>query len=180
MPESDSTLRCLGILALPEGYGSGRNIVILPERYVHTARLKDFHKLSSLIEPLMPGGGDQPIGGATQAELERRWPRCAGRAAELSFPLLFRSGRLVIFTESAIWATELRHQAKAIETALDDLGVTATDIRATPQIFPQRRRYQRKLSLSDSSARNMGVTAEGLTDPDLRQALKRLATRRSN
>ena len=138
--------------------------------------LKDFQQLSTLLPPL-PETGDRPIGGVTQTELERRWPRCAGPAADTSFPLLFRSGRLVVFTESAIWATELRHQQRGLIEALADLGMTTLEVRAIPRIFPPPRARRRNIALSMRNSQAMAISAEGLDHPALREAVKRIAAR---
>ena len=146
-------------------------------KYGRKSILKEFRPISDLIQDLPLESDDSPAEQLLQQQLKDRWATCAGRAAPWSFPLLFRSGKLVIFTESAIWATELRHQRQAIENGLIDLDITQIIVRASPAIFPRNSESTRNISLSGDNGRNMSKTASKLTHQGLKEAVIRLSRR---
>ncbi len=142
-------------------------------------RPKEFSSVGGLIRDLL---GDQlhdsenaPEREEVQAEIRRLWGRCAGRAADASIPLLFRSGRLVIFTESAIWATELRHQQSAIRKELESFNIKEIEVKARPGILPPARPNYRQATLSEKSRHHLQSTASRLNHKGLRNALQRLS-----
>ncbi len=120
---------------------------------------------------------DSPMDESVQQVLQRRWVRCAGNAASFSFPLLFRSGRLVAYTLSPVWATELRHQQQRIMTTLADLGVNKVVVRITPTIQPVPAPPRRQVRVSASSQKTLFQSLHHLSHPDLRAAVERLARR---
>ncbi len=149
----------------------------MKSKYVQMPGIKEFRSVSSLLRTQLTNTDDGPVDQAMQQQLLDRWPRCAGKAAMWSFPLLFRSGRLVIFTESAIWATELRHQRQTIENGLAGLGVNQIVVRASPEVFPKRNNIHRAVRLSRGNSENMSKTASRLKHPGLKDAIIRLARR---
>jgi hypothetical protein len=149
----------------------------MSRKYGQKSILKEFRSISNLIQSIAVESDDGPAEPSLQQLLKARWAECAGRAAPWSFPLLFRSGRLVIFTESAIWATELRHQRQTIENGLRDLDINQITVRASPGIFPRNSRRTRKLRLSRGNGQNMSKTALKLKHPGLREAVIRLSRR---
>lgn len=149
----------------------------MTSKYGRKSTLKEFRLVSNLIQDLVVESDDSPADQILQQQLKDRWATCAGRAAPWSFPLLFRSGKLVIFTESAIWATELRHQRQAIENGLNDLGINQIIVRASPNILPKNSKRTRNISLSLNNGQNMSKTASKLTHQGLREAVIRLSRR---
>lgn len=120
---------------------------------------------------------DAPMAESIQEDIRTRWGRCAGNAAAASFPLLFQSGRLVVYTRSAIWATELRHRQNSILEALKEFGVTRVDVRATPAPLSPKRPAAREVRVSSSSRRGISMTARNVRHAGLKSALERLARR---
>ncbi|MGI9319479.1 MAG: DciA family protein [bacterium] len=149
----------------------------MTSKYVQMSRFKEFRSVSNLLNTQLFDTDDSPVGEHIQQQLVDRWPGCAGRAAIWSYPLLFRSGRLVVFTESAIWATELRHQKQAIEDGLIGLGIKQIIVRASPQVFPRKNTRIRKVNLSLGNSQNMSKTASKLEHEGLREAVIRLSRR---
>ena len=120
---------------------------------------------------------DAPVAEPIQAQIRKRWDGCAGKAAASSFPLLFRSGRLVVYTRSAIWATELRHHQDRILTELAPYGVARVDVRNTPAPLSPARPKGRNIKVSASNRKGISLTARHVEHPGLKSALERLARR---
>lgn len=140
-------------------------------------KIKDLRSIAELLPQDMAPGQDAPAPVDQQEVVRSRWGECAGRAAPMSTPLLFKSGRLVVYTASATWATELRYLRRQILSALAPVGVTQMDIRATPQPVTPPRMGRHANTLSQSSQRSLVMTAEHLTHSPLRSAMQRLANR---
>ena len=120
---------------------------------------------------------DAPMSEEIQNRIRSQWGRCAGNAAAAAFPLLFRSGRLVVYTRSAVWATELRHRQQIILTALEPLGVTRVDVRNTPAPLSPHRPTAREVKVSESNRKGISLTAQNVGHSGLKSALERLARR---
>ena len=142
--------------------------------------MKEFSAISQFVSSTIAGIDNPSADPATQKELERRWMKCAGRAAPHSFPQLFINGRLVVFTESPIWATELRYDSNSLLKALADLGVTVIEFKNIPKIFTPPQPAKRKIVLSGENCQVLDKTASRLKHDGLRVALKRLAQKRSS
>lgn len=120
---------------------------------------------------------DSPVAESVQAQIRRVWGRCAGNAAAASFPLLFASGRLVVYTRSSIWANELRHRQATILDALDRFGATRMEVRATPAPLSPPRPDPRTVRISTTNQKGISITARNIRHPGLRSAVERLARR---
>ena len=96
--------------------------------------MKEFQSISSLLKTVLPSVGEVPAADSLQQKLARCWPQQAGAAAAHSQPLLFASGRLVVFVESASWGNEIRHRSQSLITALLENGVrvNAIEVKVLP------------------------------------------------
>ena len=133
--------------------------------------------IGSLVKKDVGAGVDAPSDESVQKQVRRRWARCAGAAADLSFPLLFRSGRLVVYTRSPVWATELLHRQRGLLAELSDLGADRMVVRNTPAMLAAPRPAGRELRVSPTNQKNIALTAHRLRHPGLRAAVERLARR---
>ena len=152
----------------------------MTSKYVQKPGIKEFRPVSNLLKNLSLEFDDGPADQELQRLLLDRWSECAGKAAISSFPLLFRSGRLVIFTDSAIWATELRHRRQAIEAGLGDIVVTEISVRVSPTVFSKKIRGSRKVHLSRKNGMHLSNSASTLKHSGLRDAVIRLSRRSDN
>ena len=152
----------------------------MTSKYVQKPRIKEFCSVSSLLQNLSLDSDDSPADQEMQRSLLNIWPECAGKAAMSSFPLLFRSGRLVIFTDSAIWATELRHQIQAIKEGLVNLDVTQITVRVSPNLFSRQSKPPRKICLSRENGVHLSKSASALKHQGLKHAVIRLSRRSDN
>lgn len=100
--------------------------------------MPEFQPLSNLLAAVLPSGGEAPAPDPVQRKLVRCWGRQAGAAAAHSRPLLFTSGRLVVFAESASWGNEIRHRAHRLMEALagDGFDLNALQVKILPDSPP--------------------------------------------
>jgi hypothetical protein len=90
----------------------------------------------------------------------------------------WREGCLLLIITDGHWATRLRYQQKRLLKQLQALEEFATLTKILFKVQPptvEMRVPSRTISLSSSAAENIQATAEGITDPNLRAALERLA-----
>ena len=93
----------------------------------------------------------------------------------------WREGSLLLVVTDGHWATRLRYQQRRLQQGLQGLpefaGLTRILFKVQPSVGAKRPAGP-GLDLSDSAADNLQATAEGITDPNLRAALERLASHR--
>lgn len=91
----------------------------------------------------------------------------------------FEDGVLVVTADSPAWANLLHHQQASILAVLHDAGLTIIRhiyIRTTPrQAEPQPEKVSRRPADPDSVTRSLRATANSIEDPEVREALNRLA-----
>ncbi|MGI9309955.1 MAG: DciA family protein, partial [bacterium] len=94
------------------------------------AKNVEFEALSKLLAAAPTRGrhGDAPAPSDAQRRLGAFWRAHLGAAARCSEPLLFASGRLVVFVESAAWGTEIRHRAPSLIAALAEFDIVVRAI----------------------------------------------------
>jgi len=110
-----------------------------------------------------------------QKALEYRWLQTAGRAAPFCHPLLFRSGKLVIYTQSPVWSTEVRHHLPDIKQHLCGFDLTDVEIRVIPQREIRTRKKPPKQQISERNRSALQSSARSLKHQGLGNALHRLA-----
>ena len=158
--------------------GSGYNRAMNRPKLAGT----NWRLISQVPVAALTAGGERPVAGPVQQRLADFWPGHLGAAGMHSWPLLFTSGRLVVFVEAAAWGHEIRHRAPGL---LDDLGrhgISARTITVKmhpPSPPPPPRKPRARLRLSPHSARHIAQLAESIAHPPLARALISLAKRAS-
>ncbi|MEA3291650.1 MAG: DciA family protein [Pseudomonadota bacterium] len=139
--------------------------------------MRDFHKLSELLHRQLPASDDPPAPETAQRLLRESWRRNAEKPGLHSHPLLFASGRVAVFVESPLWASEIRHRAPTLIEALNrgGLEVHRLDIRVQPAETPQATKPRRKPRLSANNAGALEAAARQIEHPELKAAMGRLA-----
>jgi hypothetical protein len=93
----------------------------------------------------------------------------------------WREGSLLLVVTDGHWATRLRYQQRRLQQGLQGMpefiGLTRILFKVQPSVGPHHRAGP-ALDLSDSAADNLQAIAEGITDPNLKAALERLAQHR--
>lgn len=136
--------------------------------------LKGFRAISTLIQKNLQHYDNRPVAAEIQTALTRKWLQCAGRAAPFSYPLLFQSGRLVIFTQSAVWSTELRHQIQHIQKQLTDFQFDTVEIKVMPSRVAPSPPAKIKRTISNRNKAALKALSRQLKHPGLKAALSRL------
>lgn len=142
--------------------------------------MKEFRPLSALLTAALPSGGDVPAPDRIQQKLARCWREQTGAAALHSRPLLFTSGRLVVFVESASWGTEIRHRSGSLMEVLvaDGLRISTVEVKVLPDSpAPARKRAGKPRRLSPQNAGQIEQLAGTIEHPQLKASLLRLAKR---
>ncbi|MCU1721061.1 MULTISPECIES: DUF721 domain-containing protein [unclassified Pseudomonas] len=91
----------------------------------------------------------------------------------------WREGTLLLVVTDGHWATRLRYQQKRLQRALQQLDVFVSLNRIQFKVQPTAsspRPGGHVMDISSKSAENIQATAEGISDPNLRAALERLAS----
>jgi hypothetical protein len=91
----------------------------------------------------------------------------------------WREGNLVLIVSDGQWATRLRYREKRLLKQLGELaefsGLRRISFKVRPPVMaPQSSGHQP--SLSADAAKSIQASAEGISDPQLRAALERLAS----
>ena len=96
--------------------------------------MPEFQPLCQFVTAALPSGKDVPAESALQKKMSTCWRKHAGNATMHSQPLLFASGRVVAFVESATWGNEIRHHAEHLRQALiaDGIPVTGVEVKIMP------------------------------------------------
>ena len=91
-----------------------------------------------------------------------------------------RGRTIIVYVDSAAWATQLRFLSDQLAKALLGEGGGRVQVRVQPPSRPSTRRAGRPaLRLSPDNARLLQETAEAVSDEALGRALRRLARRGS-
>ncbi len=91
----------------------------------------------------------------------------------------WREGCLLLIVTDGHWATRLRYQQRRLQRQLQQLDEFAGLQRILFKVQPpnsQVRPPERSITLSHCAAQSIQTTAEGISDPNLRAALERLAS----
>ena len=142
--------------------------------------MKEFRSISSLLRDNLPDMEDPPVGDEIQTRLTRFWEIDLGDLSLYTFPVLFESGRLVIFCESAAWATRFRHQSPSVVRRLRESGFRVTrpviKVHQVSDVKPETRQAAREsATISADSARQIRGLAERVEHSGVRESLLRLA-----
>jgi hypothetical protein len=99
-------------------------------------------------------------------------------AREHCYVASWREGSLLLIVTDGHWATRLRYQQKRLQRDLQALEEFSSLTRILFKVQPptvQSKAGARSIDLSISAGENIQATAEGISDPNLRAALERLA-----
>ncbi|MCB1849962.1 MAG: DUF721 domain-containing protein [Gammaproteobacteria bacterium] len=90
---------------------------------------------------------------------------------------LLRDRLLILYTDSSAWASRLRFVSRTLRGRLSERGYKIDKITVRVSIKPAERApgRQHRRSLSRENGRLLDRTADGIDDPDLCRALKRLS-----
>ena len=156
--------------------------------------MKGLEPISRLLTAALPASGDRPAGHDVQRRLADFWRAELGGGVEVvggaavdaaamdaatmpSSPLLFTSGRLVVFVQSAAHGHEIRHRAPSLLKALAQHGIHATHItvKTQPHSPPPTRATRQPFRLSPKTAEQIVQLAKTVDYPPLKESLVNLS-----
>ncbi len=135
--------------------------------------------LSAILDAELARSLALPVSFAQLRRLESRWQTTAPPPfAQHCRPVCVLDGRLLLQVDSPAWAGRIRHQKQAILQHLrrqhaDWAALQDIQVRVVPADQPPAQPHPRP-ALSAATARLLEQTADAVTDPDLRAALRRL------
>lgn len=147
-----------------------------------TLAATNWRLISQVPVAALTAGGERPAADPVQQRLAGFWRGHLGAAGMHSWPLLFTSGRLVVFVEAPAWGHEIRHRAPGLLDALGRHGIPARTITVKtrpPSPPPPPRKTRPRFRLSPHSAQHIVQLAERIEHPPLARALLSLAKRAS-
>ena len=143
--------------------------------------MQEFRRISQIIRHVLPTDVDSPEDEKAQRSLHEFWQEYAGISAPHTRLLWYRSGRLVVFCDSPVWTTQIRHQAPSLIRQLNESGFKVLSL--TPKTRPaghirvQDNRPRRSANpIPARHARAMKNASGKLTHKGLREAIYRLAS----
>lgn len=143
-------------------------------------RQSPFQRLSSILNNQLGQRYDPVTRSAEIEKLQQAWRLIVPHpAAQHTHLIHYDAGRLVVGTDSSVWATALRHQAPSILHSLrahGHPGICELVIRVCPrETPPPAKPPQSRAPLSSEIAQLLGNAAESIHDPALKSTLKRLS-----
>lgn len=142
--------------------------------------MKEFKSIASVIKTILPVSKDPPAVEHLQQSLIDYWRTQVGMVALHSHPLLFQSGRLVVFCDSAAWATQLRYQTPSLLLQLNDnnfkISNISIKIRPASSFRPPADYVAKKIEpISKENAKALCELAEKVEHSGLKKSLLRLS-----
>lgn len=140
------------------------------------------HVIKLVIKNNLPVIKDPPVVEHLQQSLIDYWREQVGIVAPHSYPLLFQSGRLVVFCDSAAWATQIRYQKPSLLRQLNDNNFKISDInikiRPASSFRPLTNHYGKKINpISKDNASAICDLATKVGHSGLRKSLFQLSKR---
>ncbi|WP_423907568.1 DciA family protein [Candidatus Spongiihabitans sp.] len=144
--------------------------------------MKEFKSIAGMIKNSLPISKDPPVVEHLQQSLIDYWREQVGIAAPHTRPLLFQSGRLVVFCDSAAWATQIRHQKPSLSRQLNDNNFKISDInikiRPASSFRPLANHSRKKINpISKDNANAICDLATKIGHSELRKSLLQLSKR---
>jgi hypothetical protein len=149
-------------------------------RIIHNP-MQDFQTIAHLIPNFGDRVDDPPAPVKTQNALRAIFNDLLGQSASFIQPVLFRSGRLIIYAEAAIWGQHIQHRHnRLLERCLaDGLHVTDIKVKVRPgSTLSRHEDHYRPASYNTAAAsRHLDNVAAQTENPELKQSLQHLAER---
>ncbi len=144
--------------------------------------MQEFRRISQITRHVLPKDVDSPADEADQQSLLEFWQENAGIAAPYTRLLWYRSGRLVVFCDSPVWTTQIRHQAPSLIRQLNESGFKISSleskIKPAGRISGQDNKPERSVNpISAQNAKAMAGISRKLIHKGLGEAIYRLASK---
>ncbi len=149
-------------------------------RIIHIP-MQDFQTIAHLIPNFGDRVDDPPAPVKDQNALRAIFVDLLGQSAEFIQPVLFRSGRLIIYAEAAVWGQHIQHRHGRLMERCHADGLHITDIKVKVRPGATLSGHEDvHLAASYNTAaasKHLNNVAAQTKDPELKQTLLRLAKR---
>lgn len=142
--------------------------------------MKEFQTIEHLIPNFGDRVDDPPASAADQNALRIIFKDLLGQSAHFIQPVLFRSGRLIVYAQAAIWGQHIQHRhASLMERGLAaDLHINKIEVKVRPAHNSPIESEQRPASYNPLLVSQQLDRLAAQTDQDqLKQTLIKLAAR---
>jgi len=145
--------------------------------------VSQFEKINQVLPNLTSRAEDPPVASAQQGVINQVLVDIFGQSAQFLNPILFRSGKLVIFVTAPVWATHIRHRQTTMMSAFKAQTIIVTEIKV--KVTPPKPLAQAKETprthhpLGPGALNAITMTGISVNNTHLRQALLRLRERLS-
>jgi len=142
--------------------------------------MKEFQTIEHLIPNFGDRVDDPPASAAAQATLQGLFEDLLGQSARFIQPVLFRSGRLIVYAQAAIWGQHIQHRHASLLERCKQSGLHVTKVEV--KIRPARGSAPSPRSNAihynpQSVSKQLDKLAAQTSQDKLKQTLLRLAER---
>ncbi len=143
--------------------------------------MQDFQTIAHLIPNFADRVDDPPATIAKQNSIRDIFREILGQSANFIQPVLFRSGRLVIYAQAAVWGQHIQHRhdrllqhCRAADLHVNDIKVKISPdlVQMTSQQSPRRATYD-----ADKANLHLERLANQLPEDPLKDTVRRLSKR---
>lgn len=142
--------------------------------------MKEFQTIEHLIPNFGDRVDDPPAPAADQHSLMLIFEELLGQSANFIQPVLFRSGRLIVYAQAAIWGQHIQHRhATLMERGhATGLYINKVEVKIRPAHNSSVKNESRPASYNPSMvSRQLDKLAKQTEQEQLKQTLSRLAER---
>jgi len=149
-------------------------------RIIHIP-MQDFQTIAHLIPNFGDRVDDPPAPVTAQNSLRAIFNDLLGQSAHFIQPVLFRSGRLIIYAEAAIWGQHIQHRHRRLLERCHADGLHVTDIKVKVRpgstLSGHEDCYRPASYNTELASRHLDNVAAQTEDQELKLSLQRLAER---
>ncbi len=143
--------------------------------------MQDFQTIAHLIPNFGDRVDDPPVSIKDQNALRAIFADLLGQSANFIQPVLFRSGRLIIYAEAAVWGQHIQHRrVRLLERChADGLHVTEIKVKVRPgsTLSAHEDKHQPASYDTNAASKHLINCAAQTEEGELKQTLLRLAKR---
>lgn len=142
--------------------------------------MKEFQTIEHLIPNFGDRVDDPPAPAADQQSLQLIFEDLLGQSASFIQPVLFRSGRLTVYAQAAIWGQHIQHRHATLmeRGAAAGLHINQVEVKIRPAHNPARENQPHPISYNPLTvSQQLDKLATQTDQSELKQTLARLAER---
>ena len=142
--------------------------------------MKEFQTIEHLIPNFGDRVDDPPASASDQSKLQLIFEDLLGQSARFIQPVLFRSGRLIVYAQAAIWGQHIQHRhASLMERGIAaGLHINNIEVKVRPVHGPAKENEPRPASYNPLVvSQQLDKLATQTEQSELKQTLSRLAER---